>query len=99
VVNGEIASCAVIWVLTPEILPNRVRGRAASAATFANWSTNAFSAFMFPRFVHRFGMYGGFFTVGAVCLVAAVFFGKYVPETKGKSLEEIERHWLAAASP
>jgi MFS transporter, SP family, arabinose:H+ symporter len=91
--------CAVIWVLTPEIFPNRVRGRAASAATFANWSTNAFSAFMFPPFVHQFGMYGFFFTVGAVCAVAAVFFGKYVPETKGKSLEEIERHWLTAVSP
>jgi len=85
--------CAVIWVLTPEIFPNRVRGRAASIATFANWSTNAFSAFLFPWFVARFGMHAGFFTSAAICLVATVFFYRYVPETKGKSLEEIARHW------
>lgn len=86
--------CAVIWVLTPEIFPNRVRGRAASAATFANWAVNAFSAHMFPMFVHSYGMYTGFFTSGSICLIATVFFWMYVPETKGKSLEEIEAHWL-----
>ena len=85
--------CAVIWVLTPEIFPNRVRGRAASICTFANWSTNAMSAFAFPWYVATFGMHTGFFTSGAICLVATLFFFRYVPETKGKSLEEIERSW------
>jgi len=85
--------CAVIWVLTPEIFPNRVRGRAASICTFANWSTNAFSAFAFPWYVATFGMYTGFFTSAGICLVATVFFFRFVPETKGKSLEEIERTW------
>jgi SP family arabinose:H+ symporter-like MFS transporter len=85
--------CAVIWVLTPEIFPNRVRGRAASICTFANWSTNAMSAFAFPWYVATFGMHTGFFTSGAICLVATLFFLRYVPETKGKSLEEIERSW------
>jgi len=87
--------CAVIWVLTPEIFPNRVRGRAASIATFANWSTNALSAFLFPWFVGRFGMHAGFLTAAAICLAATLFFYRYVPETKGKSLEEIARHWTA----
>ncbi|MBN2579021.1 MAG: sugar porter family MFS transporter [Pirellulales bacterium] len=91
--------CAVIWVLTPEIFPNRIRGRAASAATFANWSANAFSAYIFPTFVRQCGMYSGFFTAGAICLVATLFFWKFVPETKGKSLEEIERHWTAPGAP
>lgn len=85
--------CAVIWVLTPEIFPNRVRGRAASICTFANWSTNAFSAFAFPWYVGTFGMHTGFFTSGGICLVATLFFFCLVPETKGKSLEEIERSW------
>ena len=85
--------CAVIWVLTPEIFPNRVRGRAASMCTFANWSTNALSAFAFPWYVATFGMHTGFFTSAAICLTATVFFFRYVPETKGKSLEEIERSW------
>ena len=87
--------CAVIWVLTPEIFPNRVRGRAASIATFANWSTNAASAFAFPWFVGAFGMHAGFFTAAGICLVATLFFWRYVPETKGQSLEQIERHWDA----
>ena len=90
--------CAVIWVLIPEIFPNRVRGRAASAATFANWATNSFSAYIFPMFAHAYGMYSCFFTSGVICLVATIFFWKFVPETKGKSLEEIEAHWLATAS-
>lgn len=85
--------CAVIWVLTPEIFPNRVRGRAASICTFANWSTNALSAFAFPWYVATFGMHAGFFTSAGICLVATVFFFRLVPETKGKSLEEIERSW------
>jgi len=85
--------CAVIWVLTPEIFPNRVRGRAASICTLANWSTYAFSVAAFPWYVATFGMHTGFFTSGAICLVATLFFFRFVPETKGKSLEEIERCW------
>lgn len=89
-----LSICAVIWVLTPEIFPNRIRGRAVSIAVFFNWGTNAVSAFLFPWFVSRFGMGTGFFTFAAICLFATLFFWKLVPETKGRSLEEIERHWL-----
>ena len=85
--------CAVIWVLTSEIFPNRVRGRAMSICTFANWLTNAFSAFVFPWYVTAFGMHTGFFTSAVICLVATLFFFRFVPETKGKSLEEIEYLW------
>ena len=87
--------CAVIWVLTPEIFPNRVRGRAASIATLVNWGTNSISAFLFPWYVATFGMYAGFFTFSVICLVATIFFWRLVPETKNKTLEEIEHHWLA----
>ncbi len=84
---------AVIWVLIGEIFPNRIRGRAMSIATFANWSTNFITAFMFPWYVAKIGMNAGFFTFAAMCLIATIFFYRYVPETKGKSLEEIERYW------
>jgi SP family arabinose:H+ symporter-like MFS transporter len=87
----------VIWILTPEIFPNRIRGRAVSIAVFANWATNAVSAFLFPWFVSRFGMHVGFFVFAAICVVATVFFWRFVPETKGKSLEEIESYWLSRA--
>lgn len=53
--------CAVIWVLTPEIFPNRVRGRAVSIATLMNWGTNSISTFLFPWYVATFGMHTGFF--------------------------------------
>jgi SP family arabinose:H+ symporter-like MFS transporter len=90
-----LSICAVIWIITSEIFPNRIRGRAMSIATFANWGTNTITAFLFPWYVERFGMHTGFFTFAAICLVATVFYWTLVPETKGKSLEEIERYWLA----
>ena len=85
--------CGVIWVLTPEIFPNRIRGQAASLCTFTNWSMNAVAAGVFPAYVAAFGMGAGFFTFAGICLVATVFFFFLVPETKGRSLEEIERFW------
>jgi SP family arabinose:H+ symporter-like MFS transporter len=90
-----LSICAVIWVLTPEIFPNRVRGLAVSIATFSNWTTNAIGIFLYPWYVERLGLHAGFFTFAAVCLVATVFFHRLVPETKGKTLEEIEAHWRA----
>ena len=89
-----LSICAVIWVLTPEIFPNRVRGRAMSIAIFTNWGTNAVSAFLFPWYVSRFGMHVGFLSFAAIGLVGTAFFWRYVPETKGKTLEEIEQSWL-----
>lgn len=93
-----LSICAVIWVLTPEIFPNRVRGRAVSLATFANWATNAFSAWVFPWYAAKYGMPVFFFTTAGICLVATLYFWKSVPETKGRSLEEIEKLWLTQTS-
>ena len=84
---------AVIWVLIGEIFPTRIRGRAMSIATFANWGINFLTAFLFPWYVDKIGVGAGFFTFAVMCLIATIFFYKYVPETKGKSLEEIESHW------
>jgi len=84
---------AVIWVLTGEIFPNRIRGRAMSIVTFSNWATNFITAFLFPWYVAQIGMNMGFFTFAATTLIATIFFFRFVPETKGKSLEEIEKYW------
>ena len=84
---------AVIWVLIGEIFPTRIRGRAMSIATFANWGVNFLTAFLFPWYVDKIGVGAGFFTFAFMCLIATIFFYKYVPETKGKSLEEIERYY------
>lgn len=93
-----LSICAVIWVLTPEIFPNRLRGRAMSVCTFANWATNAFSACVFPWYVAKVGMPMFFFTTAGICLIAVIYYSKSVPETKGRSLEEIENFWLAEKS-
>jgi MFS transporter, SP family, arabinose:H+ symporter len=92
-----LSICAVIWVLTPEIFPNRIRGRAVSIAVFANWTVNAGTAYLFPWFAGRFGMQTVFLTFAAICCVATLFFWRFVPETKGKSLEEIEEYWQGCA--
>ena len=88
-----LSICAVIWVLTPEIFPNRLRGRGTAAATFANWTTNTICALFFPWYVKNLGMHAFFITTAIICATATLFFWKYVPETKGRSLEEIEKLW------
>ena len=84
---------AVIWVLIGEIYPTHIRGRAMSIATFANWGTNFIAAFLFPWYVSIVGMGAGFFTFAAFCFAGTFFFYKFIPETKAKSLEEIEAYW------
>jgi SP family arabinose:H+ symporter-like MFS transporter len=84
---------AVIWVLIGEIFPTRIRGRAMSISTFANWGINFLTAFIFPWYVATIGMSAGFFTFAAMSLLATIFLYRYIPETKGKSLEEIENSW------
>jgi SP family arabinose:H+ symporter-like MFS transporter len=93
-----VSICAVIWVITAEIFPTQVRGRGCSVATFANWTTNALSALLFPPIVDRWGMAFGCFLTAAICGLATWFFWRFVPETKGRSLEEIEQLWRPPAS-
>jgi SP family arabinose:H+ symporter-like MFS transporter len=88
-----ISICAVIWVITAEIFPTRVRGRGCSIATFANWSTNALSALLFPSIASWWGMGRSCLLTAVICGVATWIFWLLVPETKGKSLEEIEELW------
>lgn len=84
---------AVIWVLLGELYPTRIRARAMAMVTFANWGANFGTAFLFPWFVSYIGMNAGFFVFAGFCLIATVFFHIMIPETKGKTLEEIEGHW------
>jgi MFS transporter, SP family, arabinose:H+ symporter len=78
------------------MFPTRVRGRGCSIATFANWTTNAVSALLFPSIVNQWGMGFSCFFTAVICGVATWFFWRYVPETKGRSLEEIEQLWKPA---
>lgn len=77
-----------------EIFPAPARGAASGIATFTNW----FCAFLitkeFIAFQELFGQAGTFWIFGVCCLFGVMFVSKYLPETKGKSLEDIELYFL-----
>ncbi|MEZ2346823.1 sugar porter family MFS transporter [Terriglobus sp. RCC_193] len=81
----------VTWVLIAEIFPNRVRSQAVSIAVSALWLASFALTYTFPLLNKALGTGGIFRTYGVICLLgwALVFF--FVPETKGRSLEQIER--------
>lgn len=89
----------VTWVLLSEIFPNRIRGRAMSVAVAAQWISNYFVSWTFPMmdksssltdiFHHGFA----YWIYGIMGILAALFVWKMVPETKGKTLEEMEKLW------
>ncbi|MCF7954570.1 MAG: MFS transporter, partial [Phycisphaerae bacterium] len=84
----------VTWVLLSEIFPNRIRGLATSIAVFAMWIANFVLAYTFPSLNAYFGMAKTFWLYAGVCIVGSVFIYFCVPETKGKTLEQIEREFV-----
>lgn len=83
----------VFWLILSEIYPMRIRGRAMSVGTMVNWASNLVVALSFLTLTQVLGKPVTFWLYGAVS-IAAWFFAFYlVPETKGKTLEQIEEHW------
>jgi sugar porter (SP) family MFS transporter len=80
----------VTWVALSEIFPNRIRGNAMALATLALWVANFFTTASFPILKARVGLPATFMIHAAICLLYWFFVRTRVPETKGKSLEEIE---------
>jgi SP family sugar porter-like MFS transporter len=80
----------VTWVIISEIFPNRIRGAAMSVAVFALWAACFLLTFTFPTLNRWLGTAGTFWMYGLVCLASFAFFWRQLPETKGKSLEELE---------
>ncbi len=89
----------VTWVLLSEIFPNRIRGRAMALAVAAMWISNVVISLTFPVLnnssaLNRIFHHGfAYWVYGTMGILAALFIRKYIPETKGRSLEEIENHW------
>tara|TARA_R110002051_G_scaffold318695_1_gene401396 strand:+ start:46763 stop:48187 length:1425 start_codon:yes stop_codon:yes gene_type:complete len=89
----------VTWVLLAEIFPNKIRGRALAIAVAAQWISNYLVSLTFPMmndnstltemFNHGFA----YWVYGIMSILAMLFILKYVPETKGKTLEEMESLW------
>jgi SP family xylose:H+ symportor-like MFS transporter len=104
-VLGYIASFAlsvgpVTWVILSEIFPTKIRARAMAIATVFLWSANYVVSQTFPMMdknewlIAKFNHAFPFWVYAALCVVGVAFVGLAVPETKRKSLEEIERMWL-----
>jgi sugar porter (SP) family MFS transporter len=86
---------AVIWVFLAEIFPNRVRGKGQAVGSFTHWLAAAIISWSFPLLAETFGGAPSFLFFAAMMLLQLFFVWFYMPETKGKSLEEIEKDMLS----
>ena len=84
----------IVWVILSEIFPNRIRGVAMSISTFALWIASALLVQTFPVLNEGLGTSGTFWVYGVICALGFLFVLKKLPETKNKSLEEIEQLML-----
>jgi sugar porter (SP) family MFS transporter len=89
----------IFWLLISEIYPLKNRGVAMSVVTVTNWVMNLLVAVTFLTLVGVLGHAGTFWLYGLVAIGAWIFFDRLVPETKGKSLEQIEAHWRSGKAP
>jgi MFS transporter, SP family, arabinose:H+ symporter len=85
-----IGPCA--WLIISEIFPTRVRGRATSICTFILWVTDSVVLLIFPK-LQEWSQVGTFLTFAVITLLGMLLLIKLVPETKGKTLEQIEAYW------
>ena len=89
----------VFWLLISEIYPLKVRGLGMSIVTEANWGSNFIIALTYLILVQLMGTSGTFWLYAGVGILALIFTFIYVPETKGRTLEEIEEHWRGGKHP
>jgi sugar porter (SP) family MFS transporter len=81
------------WLIIAEIFPTKVRGRAASVATSVLWSGALLVTFTFLSLVNVLKLWGTFAVFGTLSLVCLLYVWKAVPETKGRTLEQIQESW------
>jgi len=84
----------VTWVVLSEIFPNHIRGVAMSMATFALWAACFVLTYTFPLLNKLLNASGTFWLYGIICVFGFWFIWKRLPETKGKSLEQIEHELI-----
>lgn len=80
----------IFWLLNAEIYPLKIRSKAASVGTMANWTFNFIVSLTFLLLIDGLGRSGAFFFYAAICVLTFFFCKALVPETKGKRLEEIQ---------
>lgn len=82
-----------VWLYMSEIFPTKIRGRAASLATAALWAGTLVVTFTFLSLVKALGIGGTFAIYAAMSAICFVYIWKFVPETRGRTLEQIQEHW------
>lgn len=92
-----IGTC--VWLLLSEMFPLAIRGFAMGIAVFVLWTVNAAISFLFPIVVNALGSTGTFGLFVLVNIASLVFVAKFVPETKGHSLEDLEAHFRDGEVP
>lgn len=97
--SWSIGPGAVVFVLISEIYPLRIRGLAMSVATVVLWGSYLLVTLTFLTLIQILGRPGTFFFYGLLGIGAWFFVYLFVPETKGRSLEEIEAYWRAGLQP
>ena len=89
----------VAWVLLSELFPNKIRGQAMALATATLWGSNWIISWTFPimnnssYLIDKFNHGFAYWIYGVIGVLAAIFVSKFVPETKGKTLEQLESLW------
>jgi len=81
----------IVWVILSEIFPNQIRGAAMALATFALWIACFILTYTFPLFNKTVGAAGTFWVYAGICILGFLFVLRKLPETKGKTLEAIEK--------
>ncbi|XP_024534160.1 sugar transporter ERD6-like 4 [Selaginella moellendorffii] len=89
VVSFSFGLGAIPWVIMSEIFPSRVKGLAGSLATLVNWSC-AWAVTLTFNFLLNWTSYGCFWLYASICLATVIFVALFVPETRGRTLEQIE---------
>jgi MFS transporter, SP family, galactose:H+ symporter len=97
-----VASFAVswgwgFWLLNAELYPLEVRGRGTALVVMVQWIANLAVSLTFLLLIHAIGKPATFWLYAGLCVAAFVFTAFAVPETKGKTLEEIEAYWRSRA--
>ena len=101
---GFIAAFAMgigplFWVVCSEIFPEKVRGLGMSLATLTVWVSNFIVSSTFLLIVEEVDMTGAFLLYGSICFAALFFVKRCVPETKGRSLQSMEKLWVVKSPP
>ena len=94
----QLALNIPVWVIISEMFPLRLRGLGMGVCVLCLWVANAVVAFLFPIVVEAFRIEGAFLVFVVLGLIAIAFLKVFLPETKDRSLEELEERFAAGHS-